>query len=135
MIKSVLERPHTSLSIDKVYKNDNNEDTLYTEEAEVKEQTNLHFQMVAGAINYEWIDNVKSLPNNKAASLSGISYEMLKILNKDNQSFFHAFICVCMDLNDIPDEWKKATIYHIPKLKPFFTNLTNTRLITLLETP
>ncbi|GBB96667.1 hypothetical protein RclHR1_28020001 [Rhizophagus clarus] len=53
MIKSVLERPHTSLSIDKVYKNDNNEDILYTEETEVKEQINLHFQMIAGAINCE----------------------------------------------------------------------------------
>ncbi|GES98524.1 RNA-directed DNA polymerase from mobile element jockey-like [Rhizophagus clarus] len=83
----------------------------------------------------EWIDNVKSLPNNKASGPSGISYEMLKNLNKDNQSFLHAFICVCMDLNDIPDEWKKATIYPIPKPKPFFANLTNTRPITLLETP
>ncbi|GBB85999.1 hypothetical protein RclHR1_12440002 [Rhizophagus clarus] len=53
MIKSVLERPHTSLSIDKVYKNDNNEDILYTEENKVKEQTNLHFQTIAGAINCE----------------------------------------------------------------------------------
>ncbi|GBB91782.1 hypothetical protein RclHR1_19160004 [Rhizophagus clarus] len=141
MIKSVLNRPHTTLSIDKVYKNDNNEYTLYTEDAEVKEQTNLHFQMIAGTINYEknlsqhsewrdqyqpkhdiqhtiyndlmkylmldkWIDNVKSLSNNKAA-----------------------------DLNDIPDEWKKATIYPIPKPKPFFANLTNTRLTTLLKTP
>ncbi|GES88564.1 RNA-directed DNA polymerase from mobile element jockey-like [Rhizophagus clarus] len=135
MIKSVLERPHTSLFIDKVYKNNNNKDTLYTEENEVKEQTNLHFQTIAGAINYEWIDNVKSLPNNKASGPSGISYEMLKNLNEDNQSFLHAFICVCMDLNDIPDEWKKATIYPIPKPKPFFANLTNTRPITLLETP
>ncbi|GET04391.1 RNA-directed DNA polymerase from mobile element jockey-like [Rhizophagus clarus] len=170
MIKSVLERPHTSLSINKVYKNDNNEDILYTEESEVKEQTNLHFQTIAGAINCEkdlsqhpewqdqyqpkhdvqytiysdlmkyptldeWIDNVKSLPNNKASGPSGISYEMLKNLNEDNQSFLHAFICVCMDLNDIPDEWKKATIFPIPKLKPFFANLTNTRPITLLETP
>ncbi|GBB86000.1 hypothetical protein RclHR1_12440003 [Rhizophagus clarus] len=83
----------------------------------------------------EWIDNVKSLPNNKASGPSGISYEMLKNLNEDNQSFLHAFICVCMDLNDIPDEWKKATIYLIPKPKLFFANLTNTRPIMLLETP
>ncbi|GBB90834.1 hypothetical protein RclHR1_17930002 [Rhizophagus clarus] len=53
MIKSVLEQPHTSLSIDKVYKNDNNKDTFYTEENEVKEQTNLHFQMIVSAINCE----------------------------------------------------------------------------------
>ncbi|GET01189.1 reverse transcriptase family protein [Rhizophagus clarus] len=83
----------------------------------------------------EWIDNVKSLPNNKASGPSGISYEMLKNLNEDNQSFLHAFICVCLDLNDIPDEWKKATIYPIPKPKSFFADLTNTRPITLLETP
>ncbi|GBB86825.1 hypothetical protein RclHR1_13270007 [Rhizophagus clarus] len=152
------------------YKNDNNEDILYTEENKVKEQTNLHFQAITGAINCEkdlsqypewqeqyqpkrdvqytiysdlikyltldeWIDNVKSLPNNKASGPSGISYKILKNLNEDNQSLLHAFICVCMNLNDIPAEWKKATIYPIPKPKPFFANLTNTRPITLLETP
>ncbi|GET00839.1 RNA-directed DNA polymerase from mobile element jockey-like [Rhizophagus clarus] len=154
----------------KVYKNDNNEDILYTEENEVKEQTNLHFQTVAGAINCEkdlsqfpewqelyelkndihntiykdlikypsieeWIETIKSLSNDKATRPSGILYEMLKKLNENNQARLHAFICVCMDLNDIPDKWKKATIYPIPKSKPFFANLTNTRLIILLETP
>ncbi|GES77991.1 reverse transcriptase family protein [Rhizophagus clarus] len=83
----------------------------------------------------KWINNVRSLSNKKAETPSGISYEMLKNLNEDNQSFFYAFICVCMDLNDIPDEWKKAIIYPILKLKSFFTNLTNTILITLLKTP
>ncbi|GES82502.1 hypothetical protein GLOIN_2v1783829 [Rhizophagus clarus] len=137
-ISEYLDDPNVKLTTNKI------------RETEVKEQTNLHFQTIAGAINCEkdlsqhpewqdqyqpkrdvqytiysdlmkyptldeWIDNVKSLPNNKASGPSGISYEMLKNLNKDNQSFLHAFICVCMDLNDIPDEWKKATIYPIPK--------------------
>ncbi|GBB84484.1 hypothetical protein RclHR1_11050001 [Rhizophagus clarus] len=60
---------------------------------------------------------------------------MLKHLNIINQSIFHAFICVCIDLGIIPDAWKKATVYLIPKPKPFFVSLTNTRPITLLETP
>jgi hypothetical protein len=34
----------------------------------------------------------------------------------------------------IPSEWKKATIYPIPKLKDWECKLNNTRLITLLET-
>ncbi|GBB86484.1 hypothetical protein RclHR1_12910004 [Rhizophagus clarus] len=60
---------------------------------------------------------------------------MLKHLNIINQSILHAFICVCIDLGIIPDAWKKATVYLIPKPKPFFVSLTNTRPITLLETP
>ncbi|GBB87066.1 hypothetical protein RclHR1_13520008 [Rhizophagus clarus] len=171
-IENYLDDPCINLTVDKirVYKNDNNEDILYTEENEVKEQTNLHFQTVAGAINCEkdlsqfpewqelyelkndihntiykdlikypsieeWIETIKSLSNDKATRPSGILYEMLKKLNENNQARLHAFICVCMDLNDIPDKWKKATIYPIPKSKPFFANLTNTRLIILLETP
>ncbi|GES90873.1 hypothetical protein GLOIN_2v1844221 [Rhizophagus clarus] len=51
----ILESKYINASYEykKVYKNDNNEDTLYTEEDEVKEQTNLHFQTIAGTINCE----------------------------------------------------------------------------------
>ncbi|GBB93168.1 hypothetical protein RclHR1_21220003 [Rhizophagus clarus] len=59
---------------------------------------------------------------------------MLKHLDQENQSVLHAFICVCIDLNNIPDAWKKATVYLIPKPKPFFMSLTNIQLITLLKT-
>ncbi|GES93716.1 hypothetical protein RCL_jg27197.t1 [Rhizophagus clarus] len=44
---------YKKVSVDKVYKNDNNEDTFYTEENNVKEQTNFHFQTIAGAVNCE----------------------------------------------------------------------------------
>ncbi|GES94654.1 uncharacterized protein LOC104089907 [Rhizophagus clarus] len=76
----------------------------------------------------EWIENICNLPNDKASGPSSISYEMLKYLNRNNQSsILHAFICVCIDLGEIPDVWKKVTVYLIPKPKPFFTSLTNTR--------
>ncbi|GES91593.1 RNA-directed DNA polymerase from mobile element jockey-like [Rhizophagus clarus] len=130
MINSITEKHIKSITIDKVYCNDNDEDILYTNVQDVQEQTNLHFQRVAE----DWIETINNLPNDKASGPSGISYEMLKHLNIINQSIFHAFICVCIDLGTIPDAWKKAMVYPIPKPKPFFVSLTNTRPITLLET-
>ncbi|GBB93169.1 hypothetical protein RclHR1_21220004 [Rhizophagus clarus] len=53
MINSITEKHIKSISIDKVYYNDNRKDTLYTEVQDVKDHTNLHFQRIAGAINQE----------------------------------------------------------------------------------
>ncbi|GBB95852.1 hypothetical protein RclHR1_26290002 [Rhizophagus clarus] len=138
MINSITEKHIKSITINKVYCNDNDEDILYTDVQDVQEQTNLHFQRVAGAINTEknmndhpdwirqytpqdhindiiytdllnyptledWIETINNLPNDKASGPSGISYEMLKYFNIINQSIFHAFICVCIDLGTIPD--------------------------------
>src|SRR3990170_849873 len=43
-------------------------------------------------------------------------------------------LLTCVHLNDIPDAWREARIYPIPKPKEWECNLTNTRPITLLET-
>src|SRR6266496_3606472 len=82
----------------------------------------------------EWIETVKLLPNRKAAGLSKISYEMIKHLSDDYQEIIYNFICACIKMNNIPDAWRKATVYLIPKPKPFNSDLNNTRPITLLET-
>ncbi|GES75863.1 hypothetical protein RCL_jg20168.t1 [Rhizophagus clarus] len=133
MINSITEKHIKSITIDKVYCNANAEDILYTD------IIHIHDTIYADLLTYplleDWIEIINNLPNDKASGPSGISYEMLKHLNKTNQSVFHAFICVCIDLGTIPDAWKKAMVYPIPKPKPFFTSLTNTRPITLLETP
>src|SRR6266496_6434327 len=169
MINSIMERKIRHITIDKVYKNKDGKEFLYTNSKDIKRETNEHFQTVAGATNTdkiidknnfwyeqykekeyinndiynhlmdeptwdEWIETVKLLPNGKAAGLSKISYEMIKYLSDDYQEIIYNFICACIKMNNIPDAWRKATVYLIPKPKPFNSDLNNTRPITLLET-
>ena len=42
--------------------------------------------------------------------------------------------CACLRHNTIPDAWRLANIYPIPKPKPWECRINNTRPITLLET-
>src|SRR5256885_17249998 len=47
----------------------------------------------------------------------------------------HQLTCACFRLNIIPNGWKRAAIYPIPKLTTWQLKLNNTRPITLLESP
>ena len=82
----------------------------------------------------EWVNIIKQLPNEKATGPSLISNEMLKHLGPVAQEFLWKFICKCISFNDIPDEWKEANVYPIPKPKEWECNLNNTHPITLLDT-
>ena len=63
----------------------------------------------------EWLSIIHSLPNNKASGPSQISNEMLKHLGKNTSYAIWRLVCSCLQLEDIPDDWKVATIYPIPK--------------------
>jgi hypothetical protein len=77
---------------------------------------------------------IKELPNDKAPGPSGIVYEDLKLTgSKYRQQLLNLFNNIITN-SMIPLEWKKATIYPIPKLKDWECKLNNTRPITLLET-
>ena len=78
--------------------------------------------------------HVRDSPNNKAAGPSGISYEMIKHLGPISQQFLWKFVSACITTTFIPDEWRDAFVYPIPKPKEWEYELTNTRPITLLET-
>src|SRR6266542_6126648 len=82
----------------------------------------------------EWLNTVKELPSGKEAGKSGISYEMIKHLSEDMQISVYNLVCASISTGRIPDAWNEATVYPIPKPKPFNANLSNTRPITLLET-
>src|SRR6266498_3680594 len=164
MIDSITNREIKHVTIDKIYKEINGQEFLFTEDNIIKEETNKHFQTVAGAVNMvknlnekdnkrwneqykpkgdidgkiyqylmeqptweEWIETVKLLPNGKAAGPSKISYEMIKHVADELQQVIYNLICACIRFNDIPDEWRNATIYPIPKPKPYNCNLMNTR--------
>ena len=82
----------------------------------------------------EWVSTVNGLPNDKAAGPSGISNEMLKHLGDKTQHLLWQLICMCFNLGQIPNEWKIAHIYPIPKPMDWNCDITKTRPITLLET-
>ena len=81
----------------------------------------------------EWIQIVNSLPNNNASGPSGVSNEMLKHLGPVASRALWKLACLCLVLSDIPQQWKEATIYPIPKPIDWEYDLTKTRPITLLE--
>jgi hypothetical protein len=82
----------------------------------------------------EWTEVIQQLPIGKATGVSQISNEMLQHLEDRAHKLLWKFICECICLNEIPDEWKQAYIYPIPKPKEWECNLSNTRPITLLDT-
>ena len=50
-----------------------------------------------------------------------------------NKSLLH-LANMCLEISDIPDDWKNAQIYPIPKPYDWEHDITKTRPITLLET-
>src|SRR5436305_14159905 len=82
----------------------------------------------------EWQAAIKALPNGKAAGLSGIPYKLLKELPDEASLYLKLLITEYFDSQDIPSHWKDVTIYPIPKPYDWNCYLSNTRLITLLDT-
>ena len=82
----------------------------------------------------EWFQVIQHLPKDKAAGPTQITNEMLQHLGEHAQKILWFFVSACLCLNDIPDAWREANIYPIPKPTPWGCQLTNTRPITLLDT-
>ncbi|GBB92085.1 hypothetical protein RclHR1_01960035 [Rhizophagus clarus] len=81
----------------------------------------------------EWLATVASMLNGKAPSPSMITYEMLKHLRPTTNSLLLLLIRRCFALADIPDLWRQAMVFPIPKPHEWRGQLKNTRPITLLE--
>ncbi|CAB4436115.1 unnamed protein product [Rhizophagus irregularis] len=81
----------------------------------------------------EWLSTVFSMPNDKAAGPSMITYEMLKHLGPRISDLLLILIQRCLLTADIPDLWRQAMVFPIPKPHEWKCQLKNTRPITLLE--
>jgi hypothetical protein len=77
---------------------------------------------------------IKDLPNDKIPGPSGIVYEDLKLMGPKYRKQLLKLFNNILTNDTMPLEWKKATIYPIPKPKDWKCKLNNTRPITLLET-
>jgi len=79
----------------------------------------------------EWKEIIKSLPNDKATGPTGISNEMIKHLGQNTDKTLWKLARMCFILEDIPQEWREATVYPIPKPMEWEYDLNKTRPITL----
>ena len=106
--------------------------SVYTPVADI--QTSIYNELLSPPSDDEWRATIASLPNNKAAGPSGISYEMFKNLSHLSSNYLKDIIIECFRTGCIPSQWKDATIYPIPKPTDWNCSLKNTRPICLLET-
>ncbi|GET67343.1 RNA-directed DNA polymerase from mobile element jockey-like isoform X1 [Rhizophagus irregularis DAOM 181602=DAOM 197198] len=81
----------------------------------------------------EWLSTVSSMPNDKAPGPSMITYEMLKHLGPNTSALILILVQSCLRTADIPDLWRQAMVFPIPKPHEWKCQLKNTRPITLLE--
>ncbi|GBC47762.2 RNA-directed DNA polymerase from mobile element jockey-like isoform X1 [Rhizophagus irregularis DAOM 181602=DAOM 197198] len=81
----------------------------------------------------EWLSTVSSMPNDKAPGPSMITYEMLKHLGSNTLALVLILVQSCFHTADIPDLWRQAMVFPIPKPHEWKCQLKNTRPITLLE--
>jgi hypothetical protein len=106
---------------------------IYSPSCEIDE--NIYNDLMIDIEDNEWEEAIKQLPKKKAPGPSGISNKMIAHLGPNMKHILKQFIQHCFKINDIPQDWHLAYIYPIPKPKPWECRLTNTRPITLLETP
>ncbi|GET54160.1 RNA-directed DNA polymerase from mobile element jockey-like isoform X1 [Rhizophagus irregularis DAOM 181602=DAOM 197198] len=81
----------------------------------------------------EWLSTVSSMPNDKAPGPSMITYEMLKHLGSNTSALVLILVQSCFCTADIPNLWRQAMVFPIPKPHEWKCQLKNTRPITLLE--
>ncbi|CAB5396323.1 unnamed protein product [Rhizophagus irregularis] len=77
---------------------------------------------------------ISASPAHKASGPSSIPYEWFKLLSDTSLQFLCELMNRCLDLSDIPEDWRSASITPILKSHEFDALLKNTRPITLLET-
>ena len=83
----------------------------------------------------EWLDTIKSLPNNKVDGSSNIIYEIIKESCEELLELLHHFYNVLLITEFLPSNWNKGVIYPILKSGDWNLELNKTRPITLLECP
>lgn len=91
-------------------------------------------QLIIPFTDSDIINLLRTLPNNKAPGINGITYEMLKHFPKDFIFLLTILFNKLLSGDDIPLSWSEALIYPIPKPEWWNGDLTKTHPITLLDT-
>jgi len=81
----------------------------------------------------EWLATLQSLPNDKAYGPSKLHNEFYKHAGLSTKKLTWILAKMCFQQGIIPDEWKLAYIYPIPKPTEWQCDITKTRPLTLLD--
>ena len=95
---------------------------------------NVYNDLILLILEDEWEATIKKLPNDKAPGLSKISNELLKHMSEKMKELTRKLVNLCLEIGDIPEEWRHALIYPIPKTMDWENLLSKTRPIVLIET-
>src|SRR6266498_2504579 len=82
----------------------------------------------------EWLVSLQSLPNDKAAGPSKLHNEFYKHVGPSMKQLTWELAKMCFQLGYIPEDWKLAYIYPIPKPMDWQCDIAKTRPLTLLDT-
>src|SRR5438034_3664927 len=82
----------------------------------------------------EWSSVIRSMPKDKAAGPSKLTYELLQHLGPSALEQTLQLANDCLVAGNIPSGWREALIFPIPKPQEWEAKLQNIRPITLLET-
>ena len=98
--------------------------------------THQYFSQTMDPITTEELQECTSqLPNGKSPGISKIPDEIWKKVPKALISILEELFNRCLKEANTPQAWKEEIIVLIPKKNQWEGNLTNTRPITLIETP
>ena len=81
----------------------------------------------------EWVLMLNEVKLKSAPGISNVTYELIKQANHKVQIIFKNFANLCLVRGCIPDKWKVAQIYTIPKGEDWGFDLGRVRPIALLE--
>ncbi len=81
----------------------------------------------------ELISTLSLLPKKKASGITGVPNEFFTNTGPKFRNILLQLINLCLQFNDIPNQWKKAQIFTIPKSHQWDGDLNQLRPITLLE--
>ncbi|GES74374.1 ribonuclease H-like domain-containing protein [Rhizophagus clarus] len=136
MLYSILNRQPRKITLSKLqYTDENNEPTFTTDPDKIESLTRQHFQSYASPIHHDLKLVIHDAATYKAPGPSKITYEDIRHLGHQGHSYLLHIYNYCFNNNCIPSAWKLAYIFPIPKLQDWCSQLSNTRPITLLETP
>ncbi|GBB95443.1 hypothetical protein RclHR1_25370002 [Rhizophagus clarus] len=143
-INSALSRSRRRIVLDRVFIDHPTAPRLLTDPLDISDAVVNHFQHavpikstppvhISALLTDGGLTHSPPCLNGKAPGPSMITYEMLKHLGPAANALLLALICKCFASADIPDLWRQAMVFPIPKPHEWRCQLQNTRPITLLE--
>ncbi|PKK56626.1 hypothetical protein RhiirC2_799628 [Rhizophagus irregularis] len=139
-LDSTLNRKRSKIVLDKIVIEKNSVKQLISDEELIENNSKSNIkecwynEVIQPISESEWDHMIRQLANNKAPGISQISNEMLKHMRTSMKNVTLKLANLCLQVGDIPEEWRHALLYPILKTMDWKYSLTKTRPIILLKT-